>query len=44
MTGVVDEMNSGFDSNIGTIKNIVTNAVIDIIKPEIAYDRIAYWE
>ena len=32
-------MNSGFDNNIGTMKNIVTNAVIDIIKPEIAYDR-----
>ena len=33
-TSVVDEMNCGCMANTGTIKNIVTTAVMDITKPE----------
>ncbi len=34
------EMRGGFVNNIGTMKHIVTRAVVDIIKPEMAYIRI----
>ena len=40
-TSVMEEMNAGFVSRIGTIKKIVTKAVIEIIRPEMAYDSTA---
>jgi hypothetical protein len=38
---MVEEMNCGCNASTGTMNTIVTNAVTDIMKPEIAYERIA---